>query len=71
MGQSVGEGQQLISTERLDLSGFFDEAIGLKVLQGGPQGFALDGLRKTQCRVIGADVAVSRAEVGALTAGAS
>ena len=38
LGESVGEDQQLISTERLELSGFFDEAVGLKVLQGGAQG---------------------------------
>ena len=38
VGESVGEDQQLISVERLELSGFFDEAVAIKVLQGGPQG---------------------------------
>ena len=38
VGESVGEAQQLVSTERLELSGFFDEAVGIRILQGGPQG---------------------------------
>ena len=39
VGESVGQGHQLVSATRLDPQGFFDEAVGLKVLQGG-----LDGL---------------------------
>jgi hypothetical protein len=38
VGESIGEGQQLISAERLEPSGFFDEAVALKVQQGGPNG---------------------------------
>ena len=38
IGESVGEDQQLISTKRLETSGFFDEAVALKVLQGGTTG---------------------------------
>ena len=38
VGESVGEGHQLISVDRLDPSGFFDEAVALKAVQGGPQG---------------------------------
>jgi len=38
IGESVGEDQQLISTKRLETSGFFDEAVALKVLQGGSAG---------------------------------
>ena len=38
VGESVGEGHQLISVERLDPAGFFDEAVALKAVQGGPQG---------------------------------
>ncbi len=38
VGESVGEGNQLISVERLEPTGFFGEAVALKVLQGGPQG---------------------------------
>ena len=38
IGESVGEDQQLISTKRLETSGFFDEAVALKVLQGGTAG---------------------------------
>ena len=38
IGESVGEDQQLISTRRLETSGFFDEAVALKVLQGGTAG---------------------------------
>ena len=38
IGESVGEDQQLISTKRLETSGFFDEAVALNVLQGGTAG---------------------------------
>ncbi len=38
VGESVGEGPQLISAQRLEAKGFFDEAVALKVLQGGPAG---------------------------------
>ena len=38
VGESIGEDQQLISAERLEPSGFFDEAVALKVQQGGPAG---------------------------------
>ncbi len=38
IGESVGEDQQLISTKRLETSGFFDEVVALKVLQGGTAG---------------------------------
>ena len=38
VGESVGSGQQLISVNRLDVEGFYDEAVGLHVLQGGPAG---------------------------------
>ncbi len=38
VGESVGEGHQLISVDRLEVSGFFDEAVALKAVQGGPQG---------------------------------
>ncbi len=38
VGESVGEGVQLISVQRLEPAGFFDESVALKVLQGGPQG---------------------------------
>ena len=38
VGESVGSGQQLISVSRLDIEGFYDEAVGLHVLQGGPAG---------------------------------
>ena len=38
VGESVGEGHQLISVTRLDPTGFFDEAVALKAVQGGPQG---------------------------------
>ena len=38
VGESVGEDQQLISTQRLEISGFFDEVVALKVLQGGAAG---------------------------------
>ena len=38
VGESVGEGHQLIAVERLQAEGFFDESAAIKVLQGGPQG---------------------------------
>ena len=38
VGESVGSGQQIISVDRLDANGFYDEAVGLRVLQGGPAG---------------------------------
>lgn len=38
IGESVGEGHQLVSAQRLEPSNFFDEAVALKVLQGGPSG---------------------------------
>ena len=38
VGESVGERHQLISIQRLEPSSFFDEAVALKVLQGGPSG---------------------------------
>jgi hypothetical protein len=38
VGNSVGQSQQLISAQRLEAVGFFDEAVALKVLQGGPAG---------------------------------
>ena len=38
VGESVSSGQQLISVDRLQPEGFFDEAVALKVLQGGPAG---------------------------------
>ena len=38
VGDSVGQGHQLVSATRLDTSGFFDESVGLRVLQGGPTG---------------------------------
>ena len=38
VGESVGQGHQLVSSTRLDPQGFFDEAVGLKVLQGGAAG---------------------------------
>ena len=40
VGESVGDGAQLISVQRLEPAGFFDESVALKVLQGGPQGVA-------------------------------
>ena len=36
VGDSVGQGHQLVSATRLETSGFFDEAVALRVLQGGP-----------------------------------
>ncbi len=38
VGESVGEGNQLVSAQRLETTGFFDESVALKVVQGGPQG---------------------------------
>ena len=38
VGESVGQGHQLVSATRLDPQGFFDEAVGLRVLQGGSGG---------------------------------
>jgi hypothetical protein len=38
VGESVGGDQQLISVQRLEPSGLFDEAVALQVLQGGPAG---------------------------------
>ena len=38
VGENVGEDHQLISIERLDPKGFFDEAVALKVLQGRSSG---------------------------------
>ena len=38
VGESVGQGHQLVSATRLDPHGFFDEAVGLQVLQGGADG---------------------------------
>ena len=38
VGDSVGEGHQLVATDRVETSGFFDEAVALRVLQGGPTG---------------------------------
>ncbi len=38
VGESVGQGHQLVSATRLETSGFFDESVALRVLQGGPTG---------------------------------
>ena len=38
VGDSVGQGHQLVSATRLETSGFFDESVALRVLQGGPSG---------------------------------
>ena len=38
VAESVGEGHQLISVDRLQPEGLFDEAVALKAVQGGPQG---------------------------------
>ena len=38
VGESVGQGHQLVSATHLDPQGFFDEAVGLRVLQGGADG---------------------------------
>ncbi len=38
VGDSVGQGHQLVSVTRVETSGFFDESVALHVLQGGPTG---------------------------------
>ncbi len=38
VGEKVGQDHQLVSATRLEPKGFFDEAVGLKVLQGGADG---------------------------------
>ena len=38
VGESVGQSHQLVSATRLYPQGFFDEAVGLRVLQGGASG---------------------------------
>ena len=38
VGESVGQAHQLVSATRLEPVGFFDEAVALKVLQGGADG---------------------------------
>ena len=38
VGERVGEDHQLVSVKRLETGGFYDEAVALKVLQGGPSG---------------------------------
>ncbi len=38
VGEGVGQGHQLISSEKLTVDGFFDESVALRVLQGGPLG---------------------------------
>ncbi len=38
VGDSVGDGQQLISVKQLNPTGFFDEAVALRVLQGSAAG---------------------------------
>ena len=38
VGDSVGQGHQLVSATRLEANGFFDESVALRVLQGGPSG---------------------------------
>ena len=38
VGESVGQAHQLVSATRLKPQGFFDESVGLKVLQGGVDG---------------------------------
>lgn len=38
VGESVGEDSQLISVQLLEPAGFFDEAVALKAVQGGPYG---------------------------------
>ena len=38
VGESVGQGHQLVSATRLEPQGFFDETVGLRVLQGGVDG---------------------------------
>ncbi len=36
--EKVGQGQQLVSIQRLEPANFYDEAVALKVLQGGSSG---------------------------------
>ena len=38
VGESVGSNAQLVSVDRLDPSGLFDEAVALRILQGGSAG---------------------------------
>ena len=38
VGEEVDEGRRLISADRLHPTGFFDEAVGLRVVQEGPSG---------------------------------
>ena len=38
VGDSIGQGHQLVAANRLEISGFFDESVALRVLQGGPSG---------------------------------
>ena len=38
VGEGVGGGHQLVSAQPLAPQGFFDEAVALRVLQGGPSG---------------------------------
>ncbi len=38
VGDSVGQGHQLVAASRLETGGFFDESVALHVLQGGPTG---------------------------------
>lgn len=38
IGEGVGEGHQLVSAQRLEPKNFFDEAVALRILQGGPTG---------------------------------
>lgn len=38
VGEGVAGGHQLVSSQPLATQGFFDEAVALKILQGGPSG---------------------------------
>ena len=38
VGDSVGQGHQLVAATRVEASGFFDDSVALHVLQGGPTG---------------------------------
>ena len=38
IGEGVGEGHQLVSAQRVEPKNFFDEAVALRILQGGPTG---------------------------------
>lgn len=38
VGESVGDGHQLVAATRVETDGFFDESVSLRVLQGGPSG---------------------------------